>query len=68
MLAPIFSRVNGGENVDKLGLTEEVVVCVQGVIKSDFETIKSEVSREQKTLSRIGNSAIYSDGSLDNSS
>lgn len=42
--------------------------CVQNVMKKDFQKIKSEAGREQKTLSSIGGMGIYSDGSLDNSS
>lgn len=67
-LTPVFSRMNTSGSADPIKLGTDLLTCVQGVIKTDFTTLKSEVAREQKTLSRIGNTAIYSDGSLDNSS
>lgn len=66
--SPIFSRINSSSASDPIAIGTDLLTCVQEVIKTDFARLKSEVAREQKTLSRIGNTAIYSDGSLENSS
>jgi hypothetical protein len=60
--------MDGGSANDPINMGTDLLACVQEVIKTDFARLKSEVAREQKTLSRIGNTAIYSDGSLENSS
>lgn len=68
VLDPIYTKINGADTPNWNGMTSDDVICVQNIIARDFEKIKMEVSREQSTLSRIGNTGIYTDGSLKNSS
>lgn len=68
ILDPVYTKINGADAPNWNGMTSDDVICVQNIIARDFEKIKMEVAREQSTLSRVGNTGIYTDGSLKNSS
>ncbi|MDD2744992.1 MAG: hypothetical protein PHU93_00470 [Candidatus Gracilibacteria bacterium] len=68
ILDSVYTKINGADAPNWNGMTSDDVICVQNIIARDFEKIKMEVAREQSTLSRVGNTGIYTDGSLKNSS
>ncbi len=49
---PVFKKLD--PKIMGTGVNTELLACIQGVITTQYATIKSEAGREQRTLSSLG--------------